>query len=534
MHRLGGLNLQTLAKRTVPDLLDRSRRFGDGRPLVVAVSPERAVTYGEFLERAAHTATDFARRLAPGSRVACLLGNGLDYLILRYALSCAGLVEVAVNGGHRGEVLRHMLELSRPDAVVVGDEFRGNLDGCGFDLRGRWICGEVELGEIAASRSPWESRPGIAIDPGDCCRILFTSGTGGRSKAVELSHAYEVFTGHRHVDLVPIGPGDRMLFVTPLFHIDAVYIVSLLLHTGATLALASGFSLSRFWDDVRRTKASHLSYVGSIIAILLKGDGPLEAHTLRIGTGGGARPHDAREFEARFGVEILESYAMTECIACTFNPRGQRRSGSIGRAVQGYEVAIHGANGQAVPSGGMGEIVVRSDEPFALFTRYVGDPDATRTAMRGGWFHTGDLGSKDADGYFTYRGRLKDSIRVKGENVSALELEAIVDSHPDIQASAAIAVPSEIGDDDILLYIEPKPGAILEPRDVFAFVATRAVKFMWPRYIRISARLPRTATEKIMKSALDRSVAADIWSPRRSDPAEDEEHPGQSDGKPAP
>ncbi|HKQ95559.1 MAG TPA: AMP-binding protein, partial [Aestuariivirgaceae bacterium] len=461
MHGQNGLDLQTLAKRTVPDLLDRSRAFGDERAMIVTVSPDRTVTYGEFLERVAHTATTFAGRLAKGTRVACLLGNSLEHLILRYALSCAGLVEIAVNGAHRGEVLRHMLELSQPDAVVVGDEFRGNLESCGVDLHGRWICGEAELGDIVASRRRWETRPAVAIDPGDCCRILFTSGTGGRSKAVELSHAYEVFTGQRHMGLIPIGRGDRMLFVTPLFHIDAVYIVSLLLHTGATLALAPGFSLSRFWDDVRRTAASHLSYVGSIIAILLKGEGPLNTHTLRIGTGGGARPDDAREFETRFGVEILESYAMTECIACTFNPRAERRPGSIGRAVPGYEVAIHGPGGEAAPTGEAGEIVVRSGEPFGLFTRYVGDPDATLAAMRGGWFHTGDLGSMDADGYFTYRGRLKDSIRVRGENVSALELEAIVDSHPEIQASAAVAVPSEIGDDDILLYVEPKPGAIV-------------------------------------------------------------------------
>ncbi len=506
-----GLALQDLPHRTVPNLLDRARTFGDDRLMVFATAGGESLSYGDFLERIAATAATFSERLAKGSRVACILGNTVDYLILRYALSCAGLVEIAVNGQHKGEVLRHMLEISRPNAVVVGDALRAHLEACGISLDGLWVCSEAELREIAAARRRWEARAAIELEPGDCCRILFTSGTGGRSKAVELSHAYEVFTGERHVDLIPLGVGDRWLYLTPLFHIDAIYILSVLLHTGAALALAPNFSLSRFWDDVRRSRANYLCYVGSIIAILLKGDDAPEDHTLRFGIGGGARPADVRQFEDRFKVEILESYAMTECIACTFNRRGHVRTGSIGQAVPGYEVAIQTANGQHAPTGETGEIVVRTDEPFGLFTRYVGDPEATATAMRGGWFHTGDLGSMESDGYFHYRGRLKDAIRVRGENVSALELEAVVDTHPLVHISAAVAVPSEIGDDDILLYVEPQPGAAIVADDVFAFVAERTAKFMWPRYIRVAPELPRTATEKIRKSALDRDVARGTW-----------------------
>ena len=502
--------------------------------MVFTTEDDRLASHGEFLERIAAASSQLSERLPRGSRVACLLGNTLEYLVLRYALSCAGHVEVAVNGQHRGDVLRHMLDHSKPDAIVVADAFRPNLDACGFDGSRLTFLDEATLREITASRRPWEERPRVEIAPGDCCRILFTSGTGGRSKAVELSHAYEVYTGERHLDLMSIGPGDRWLYVTPLFHIDAIYIASILLHTGAALALAPGFSLTRFWDDVALSRASHLCYVGSILAILLKGDRTPASHTLRTGIGGGARPKDAADFEGRFGVEILESYAMTECIACTFNTSADRRAGSIGTAVPGYEVAILEPDGSRAAPDALGEIAVRTDEPFGLFTRYVGDREATATAMRGGWFHTGDLGSQDKDGYVYYRGRLKDSIRVRGENVSALELESIVDSHPGVQASAAVAVPSDVGDDDILLYVEPRPGSTVEPGNVFAYLAGRTARFMWPRYVKLSEALPRTATEKIRKSELDRDVTKDVWTRPRSHPAEHEEGPGERDDEPTP
>jgi crotonobetaine/carnitine-CoA ligase len=501
-----GLAPQRLEKRTVPDLLDRSRKFGLERPILVTSEPESTLRYGEFLERVAGGASMLAARYRPGTRIACLLGNGADYLILRYALACAGLVEVAVNGAHKGAVLNGMLARVQPEVMVVADRFRENLTGSGCDLAGMDVFGEEWLDEVTRRRAEWRERPLIALEPQSPCRVLFSSGTTGASKAIELSHAYEVHTGERHVGLLDIGTGDRWLYLTPMFHIDAIYIFSVLLHTGAALALAPKFSASRFWHDAQRTQASHLCYVGSILSILLKGDGPPEPTPLRTAVGGGATAGQIEAFERRFGIEVLESYAMTECIALTFNTRAHRRRGSIGRPVPGYEVAIVGENGERLPGGTVGEIAVWAQEPCALFTRYVGDPDATAWALRGGWFHTGDLGREDGDGYFYFCGRMKDAIRVGGENVSAQELEAIADSHPAVAASAAVAVPAELGEDDILLYVEPKAQGLLTAEELFEFLGTRAAKFMVPRYIRFIDRLPRTATERVQKSDLPRVV----------------------------
>jgi crotonobetaine/carnitine-CoA ligase len=503
------LPLQRFEERTVPDLLDRSRRFGLARPILLTTAPESSLSYGEFLERVAGSAAELAARYQPGTKVACLLVNSASYLILRYALACAGLVEVAVNGQHKGTVLCAMLARVRPEVIVVADGFRENLAGSGYDLSTVSILDEDELAAIGDRRLDWEDRPRIATGPRDPCRILFSSGTSGASKAVELSHAYEVYTGERHVELLDFGIEDRWLYVTPMFHIDAVYIFSILLHTGGALALAPDFSASRFWRDAERTRASHLCYVGSILPILLKGDGPQGPTPLRLAVGGGSTADQIGQFEQRFGVEVLEGFAMTECIACTFSTRAKRKRGSVGQPVAGYEVAILGDSGERLPAGVAGEIAVRTKEDCALFTSYVGDPEATARAMRGGWFHTGDLGAMDGEGYFYFRGRLKDAIRVGGENVSAQELEAIVDTHPAVAASAAVAVPAELGEDDILLYVELKAQAHFTAEELFHFVETRAAKFMVPRYIRFMDKLPRTATERVQKSELPRLVGAD-------------------------
>jgi crotonobetaine/carnitine-CoA ligase len=308
------------------------------------------------------------------------------------------------------------------------------------------------------------------------------------------------------VDLLDIAPEDRWLYVTPLFHIDAIYILSILLHTGGALVLAPRFSASRFWGDVQRAGASYLCYVGSILPILLKGGEPAAAHPLRVAVGGGTTREQLQRFERRFNVTVLEAFAMTECIACTFNTAADRRLGSVGRPVPGYAVAILDREDKPCPPGTAGEIAVRTREPHGLFTRYFGDPAATAAAMRHGWFHTGDLGSRDEDGYFHYLGRMKDAIRVRGENVSAAELESIAEQHPDVAASAAVAVPGELGEDDILLHVELIPGRAPDAGAIFDHIAARAPRFMVPRYLRFMEGLPRTATEKVQKSALPRVV----------------------------
>lgn len=508
------LDLQDFANRTIPDLLDRSRVFGLERPFLFDLARDETLSFGVFLTQVAGAALELSRCFSPGARVAVMASNTTSYLILRYALSCAGMVEVAINCAHRGAVLAHMLVLAKPDAIAVEDRFAENLEACGFDLRGVALLDEHEINRIVSASQPWCERITPAVGPRDPARILFTSGTGGRSKGVELSHAYEVYTGERHNGLLGITPQDRWLYLTPLNHIDAVYIVSILLHTGGCFVLAPNFSVFRFWQDVTRSAATYLCYLGSLLALVMKGSDAPAGSTLQVALGGGASKSLIERFEARFGVRVLEAFAMTECIACTLNRFDERKTGSVGKPIDGYEVAVIDSHGDRRTPGDTGEIVVRAKEPCGLFTGYFGDADATGTALRNGWFHTGDLGAFDGEGYLYYRGRMKDSLRRRGENVSALELEEIVDTHPAVLCSAAVGVPSDLEDQEILLYVEPRLGAELEPSELCAFIEARVAPFMVPQYIRITAQLPRSDTQKIMKSALDKAPDSRTWSRR--------------------
>ena len=249
-------------KRTVPDLLERSRALGEERSVLFDLASSREFNYREFLDLVAGAAAKLLDRFETGDRIAVMVSNGADYFILRYALACAGLVEVALNGSHRGTILAHMLGITEPRAIVVEERFSAHLDDVAGDLGHIERIQDGELRSMASNPRSWEDRPRVGIAPEDPCRIVFTSGTTGPSKGVELSHAYEVHTGERHVGLIGLGPRDRWLYVTPMFHIDAIYIASILFHTGGAFAVAPDFSVSRFWRDVELSGATYLCHLG--------------------------------------------------------------------------------------------------------------------------------------------------------------------------------------------------------------------------------------------------------------------------------
>lgn len=508
------LDLPAPERRTVPDLLDRSRAFGEDRRFFHDLSSDRVLSYREFLDKVAGAATALSSRFVRGARIGVMAPNGMAPFVLRYALSCAGLVEVAVNGEHRGDILRAMLEVTELDGLVVDERYLPHVTACGYDMKEVAVVGRDELSEILDFAGSWSERPRPEIASDDPARILFTSGTGDGSKGVELSHGYEVYTGRRRSEALAMALDDRWLYVTPLCHIDAISTTSVMLHTGGAFVVAPNFSVPRFWRDVERSGATYLCYLGSLLALLMKGSDAPAGTTLRVAVGGGASRELIEAVEARFGFRVLEDFAMTECIACTLNREDDCRPGSVGRPVEGYDIAVAGEAGAILEPDMAGEIVIRAHEASGLFTRYYGEPEATARAMRDGWFHTGDLGRFDADGYLYYLGRIKDVIRRRGENISALELEAAAATFPGVSSCAAVGVPSELGEEEILLYVEVAPGAKVEPGAVCAHLETRVAPFMVPRYIRLVDTLPRTQTQKVAKSDLSREIDEQTWSRR--------------------
>jgi carnitine-CoA ligase len=507
----GFLPLLDLPQRTIPELLDRSMLFGRDRLFLIDLANNSTLTYGQFLEHVSALAIELARRFAPGTMVAVMLSNSREYLILRYAMSCAGLIEAALNPEHRGAVLERMLVQARPEALIVDDARLPQIESCKPDLTGIPVILESELADLCQERKSWEERPKIALGPGSIARIIFTSGTTGGSKGAQLSHAYEVFTGERIIHRIGFGPDDRWLYVTPFFHVDALIVIAALLHTGGAFVLAPNFSLSRFWEDVRCSGATSFVYVGTILALLLKGGDPPAGHSLRSAVGGGCPITVWEEFERRFGATIVEAYAMTECIACTMNWRDHRRIGSAGKPHEGYEVAIVDGFDRPLPPGQAGEIVIRSTEPWAFMSGYLNADDATVASQRNFWFHTGDLGVLDEEGWLYYRGRLKDVIRRRGENISAEELEDIANKHPSVMVSAAIGVPSSMGEEDVLLYVQTKPGVTFDPATLCDFIASQAASFMVPLYVAVIDEMPFTPTQKVAKTMLPQKAGPELW-----------------------
>jgi carnitine-CoA ligase len=508
------LPLREIGLRTVPDLLDRSRSFGIDRPFFYDLVTDRLYSYRDCLERIAGMANELARRFAPGSAVATLITNRFECVILRYALSCAGLLEVAINGEHKGAVLRGMLDIADAVAIVCEERFEAEARSCGATIgRSVWI-DEAELDALCNLRTAWEDRPHVAIGPATPCRVVFTSGTTGVSKGAELSHAYEVITGYGYASRVELQPDDRWLFVTPFFHIDSVLSLSTVLHGGGVFIMAPRFSASRFWDDAIRTGATVLLYVGTILSILRKHGDPPQAHRIRmaIGVGGTAGLRDW--FHGRHGIPLHEAYGLTECAIAAATDVRAPRPGSCGKPFEGYEVAVLGADDCPLGPGKRGEIAIRPGEPYSLFSEYRRNPTGTLEKFANLWFHTGDVGSFDADGHLYFHGRMKDVIRHRDENISADELEAIASEHPGVLTCAAIGVPGELGDEDVLLYVQSRPGVVLKPHDVFGYLAGHVADFMVPSYIRIVERLPLTPTEKVAKSKLSREVKPSDW--RRS------------------
>jgi crotonobetaine/carnitine-CoA ligase len=208
-------------------------------------------------------------------------------------------------------------------------------------------------------------------------------------------------------------------------------------------------------------------------------------------------------FDRRFGMTLVTAYGQTETSFVTYDTPGDWRDGSCGRPAPGFQVAVVDPADRALPAGESGEIVVRPEDPYSMCSGYHGMPEQTVAASRNLWWHSGDSGHFDADGWLYFDGRIKDIIRRRGVNISAHEVESAVDEHPAVLESAAIAVPSELSEDEIKVVVVVRHGLELTHDELVEHCASRLPRHMVPRYVELrSTALPRTSTEKIAKEAL--------------------------------
>jgi carnitine-CoA ligase len=507
---------------TVPEVLTlRAEATPDA--LFVRFEGEE-VTFGQALTRAEQAAAGLsAVGVKKGETLALMLANSLEFLDLWFGAALLGAVIVPVNTHLRGDGLRYVVEHCDAQVAVIDPELTESFEAAvprGAGPGRRYVRGErapagySPLGELLTTGRPAARRSDLS--PADLASVLYTSGTTGLPKGVMCSHNSYAAAALEYVHGYVRMRSDDVLFTClPLFHVNAQALSAMpSLLTGRPWVMSARFSASRFFEQMREHQVTVFNYIGAMLTILLKQpERPDDAaNPIRLTAGSSAPAEQWTEFERRFGIQIVEIYGLTESAGvCLASPPDDVRVGRCGVPVSWAEVQIQRADGSEAAADEPGEFVIRSKRPNTMFQGYYKDAEATIAAVRDGWFHSGDRGSQGADGYFRFIDRLKDSIRRRGENISSYEVERTVNSHPSVTESAAVGVPSELGEEEVMIVVVPRDGHELDPAELIEFCAARMAAFMVPRYVRVCAELPKTPTEKIQKFQLRERGTTDAW-----------------------
>lgn len=509
-----------MAPTTLPGALDAA--FARDERRVFLRCDGREVSIGELhaaSNRVAGALLDWG--LGGGERVAVMMANVPEFLDVWFGIARSGAIEVPVHCAYRGPLLEHILGESGARALFCDGEFLELLAGLALPALERVIVrGEGDapalagvsihpLGEVMQERAPTHA-PEIAGRDVSC--LLYTSGTTGRSKGVVLTHTANLQLARANVELMEYTPEDVLYTAFPLFHVNAKFTsVTSAILSGACLVLDDRFSASRFWERMREERVTSFNYMGTMLTVIAKQppDERDRDHRVTRCYGGACPPSLWAPFEERFGVRLHEHYGMTEIGIATQNTRTVRRPGSIGRAAPPFEVRVADESDREVAVGEVGEIQVRPRMADIILREYWSRPEATIEATRNLWFHTGDRARVDAEGFFYYVDRLKDSIRRRGENVSSFEVEGVVSALGFVIESAAYGVPSEVGEDDVMIAVVVDPTGL----DLDALVAhceRELAYFAVPRYVRVLDALPKTVSQRVQKFVLrEQGVTSD-------------------------
>ena len=494
--------MPTPGDETIVDwLAERARQTPDG---VFCTYRGEALRCAELerqvLEVAARLAAEGVRG---GERVALMLATDPLHLVALLALARLGAVRVPVNIHLRGAPLAHLLAQLKPLWLVADPEHREVLEAAGPLPRLLWRQALLATGASAPLPAP------PAAD--DILAMTLSSGTTGAPKGVRKSDRHLRAGAEAVLHLTDAGPGDVFLFWEALHHGAGVAVALAALKGGFRLAMVERFSASRFWDDAREAGATHVHHLGGVVAMLMKQSPRADDrdHGVRIAWGGGCPPTLWPAFAQRFGVEVREGYGLSELLTfVTMNRDGP--VGSIGKPLSHYELRLCDEHGEPVPLDATGEITLRARVPGLGFLGYADSPEADRACRRGDWFLTGDLATQDAEGWLRYAGRGKDMLRRRGINISAWEVEQVFAGHPDVEEVALIGVPSELGDDELKLFVRPREGRTVDPLALVRWAESRLPYFQLPRYVSTVVEFPKTATQRIQKKDLPRGTQ-DAW-----------------------
>ena len=476
----------SLMPETVSGLLRRQAAV-PGRVFAV-LEDGTVVTYAEQLLRSSQIAAELTRRGArPGDRVHVQLGNCREFIDIWFATALAGLVLVPTNPQSAVAELEHVLEDSSP----------------ALSLREPAAVDELRWGSGPELRSPEAGH-----EPKQLAAILYTSGTTSRAKGVMVTDANYVGVGGAVADHLAVTGSDRWLIALPLFHANAqYYCVMSALTRGGSIALAGRFS-ARGWGRQAREMGATLGSLFAAPVRMVLATPAVEADSANqlraVLFAQNLRGAEALEFERRFGTRLLQLYGMTETVLPpTMNPNdATRRWDSIGRPLPGVRVDLIDRNGQTVDPGTVGEIRVAGRPGTSLAAGYWRNPQATAETFTALGLRTGDLATRDEDGFLFFVDRAKDMIKRSGENVSASEVERVAAEHPAVVECAAVGIPDPVRDEAILLVVVARAGQHVSSAEIVDWCGERLSPFKVPSEVVFVDALPRTSVGKVRKAEL--------------------------------
>ena len=470
----------------------------------------------------------------PGDRVATLLDNSPEMLVAWWATIWCGAIAVPINTAYKGEYLRHQLQDSGSSLLIVAADLTGRLHDLAarVDALNHVVVVGLDAADTAGVRThTWDdlltASPVAAapVKPSDLATFVYTGGTTGLSKGCMLTHGYHAALAEQIGFCWRRTPEDVVWTPLPMFHYNALVtaVVGTLLFGGKG-AIYRRFSVSNFWPEMNRVGATITSTLGTMAYLLahdvdrpaMPNSGDATANTsLRLIGAAPLPPEVDNIIRSRFGVDTFSgAYGLTEASLVSWQPPGTQNRPSAAGVLndQFFDVRIFDDNDTEVPCGGQGEIVVRPKRPHVMFEGYWGRPEATVEASRNWWFHTGDIGTVDADRYLYFVDRKADYLRRRGENIASFEVERILMSHGAFADVAVHAVPSQLTEDDIKVTGTLKPDADLDEEGLFRWCIDQLPYFALPRYIEFRAELPRSPVGRVLKRQLrDEGVTPDTW-----------------------
>jgi crotonobetaine/carnitine-CoA ligase len=491
-------------------------RLQHGARRTFIVFEGRTWSWQEFHDLALGAARVLAARgIKQGDRVAVMARNHPGHVLMLLSLARLGAIMVPVNPEFGVTETRYVMEHAQVAAVVCSAEALAIAREAARDIApAPWFAlldsasdGVAALSDLIAAVPAGELPQAGGAD--DTCLIVYTSGTTGFPKGAMHSQRSFVTGGEAFVQRLYVQPDDRLMIVLPLFHINALfYSVAGTLAAGATMIIVPRFSASTFWQTAFETRATAVNIIEAIGTILMKRPRDEFRHGHTIMKLYGARQPMMATFRDEFHIpHLIGGYGMTEIPGVTCIPlEGPAKVGSMGPVGRHPDPCRPWAECRVVDDSGndagvdqVGELIVKTP---IIMQGYFRDAAQTNDAFRDGWFLTGDLVRRDADGYFFFVSRKKDIIRRRGENISGAELDRVIGEHPAVFEVAAIAVPSELGEDEILVAVVPRPGKTVTAEEIAQWSREHLAAQKVPRFVAIVDELPHTPTHKILKAKL--------------------------------